>query len=257
MSGFIKFIGIAIFSFALVIFVNYFVIDLPLWLFLVLVLLFLTILVFGVARLRYGMFVKPYISAYGAEKKIALTFDDGPCANTLKVLDLLKKYGAKGTFFCIGKNVENHPDILKRIDKEGHVIGNHTYSHGYFIDFLGKHEMIDEIRKTEDVIRSLTHKKTRLFRPPYGVTNPPISKAISETGYDVIGWNIRSFDTIKTINEKLINRIIRKISSGAVLLLHDRVEKTAVLLERILIFAREHGYECVGVDDLFKIESYE
>ena len=117
--------------------------------------------------------------------------------------------------------------------------------------------MVDEIRKTEETIRNLIGKRIRFFRPPYGVTNPPISRAISETGYDVIGWTIRSFDTVKTINEKLIDRIIHKISSGAVLLLHDRVDKTPMLLERILIFAQENNYQCVGVDELFKIKSYE
>ena len=137
------------------------------------------------------------------EKKISLTFDDGPGIYTLEILDLLKKYNVKATFFCIGKNIEMYPEIIKQIIDEGHLIGNHSYGHSPFFDFYNAKKIIEEIQKTDTLLEKLTSKKINFFRPPYGVTTPSIRRAIKITGHKVIGWNIRSLDG-GTKNKKLI-----------------------------------------------------
>ena len=94
------------------------------------------------------------------------------------------------------------------------------------------------------------------FRPPYGVTNPSISKAIKRTKHHVIGWNIRSLDTVKNNEQKILNRIIKKVSPGAVILLHDSKEISVSVLEQLLLFLQQKGYQSITINTLFNIEAY-
>src|SRR5690606_14734549 len=113
------------------------------------------------------------------DKKIAITFDDGPHPEiTLKVLQLLKQYNAKATFFCIGQHIEKHPEILRAIADNGHDIGNHSFSHHLMIDFNSTEKWLQEIKQTDSSIQKITSKKTNLFRPPFGVTTPKLANAL-------------------------------------------------------------------------------
>jgi peptidoglycan/xylan/chitin deacetylase (PgdA/CDA1 family) len=191
------------------------------------------------------------------EKKIAITFDDGPHEMTTLILDILKKYNAKATFFCIGKNIEKHPDILKKIVEEGHLVGNHSYSHSGFFDFYRKKRVIVEIEKTDTLIESVLGTKTTLFRPPYGVTNPSIRRALEVTKHKTIGWNIRSLDGIIKNEKFIINRIIKRIAPGGIVLLHDTSIETVHVLEQILQFLQNNNYTVVSLEQLLKIKGYE
>lgn len=216
------------------------------------------IVFWGSAFIGSNYHIKTYCgNPLETEKKIALTFDDGPNEVTLLVLDVLKKYNAKATFFCIGKNIETHPDILKRALEEGHTVGNHTYSHSPFFDFYDKDQVIAEIKRTDDLIESVLGKKVNLFRPPYGVTNPSIRRALAVTKHKTIGWNIRSFDGgIK--NEKFIfDRIIKRIKPGGIVLLHDTAIQTVSVLEQLLTFLQKKNYAVVPLDELLNIKAYE
>ena len=191
-------------------------------------------------------------------KQIAITFDDGPNnIYTPQVLKLLESYNAKASFFCIGKHIEIHPMILKDIVNQGHTIGNHTYSHSYLTGFFRKKKVIHEIKKTKKIVEKLVGKKMKLFRPPFGVTNPSIAKAIQEERNYVIGWNIRSLDTIIKDQKKILNNIKNNISPGAVILFHDTTEKSIAILEQLLLFLHKNGYQSVTVDTLFNIEAYD
>ena len=191
------------------------------------------------------------------EKHVAITFDDGPSTNfTPQILELLESYNAKATFFCIGKHIEMHPELIKKITAQGHTIGNHSYSHSSYFDFFGKQKVKDEIAKTDNLVRSIIHKKMNLFRPPYGITNPAIAKAIKHTKHHVIGWNIRSLDTVKSDEQQILNRITKHISPGSVILLHDTMEITVVVLEQLLLFLQQNGYQSITIDALFNIEAY-
>ena len=98
--------------------------------------------------------------------------------------------------FCIGNNVASNSELLREIDKRGHLIGNHSWSHERWFDLYPSEKMKEEIEKTNKAIFETIGKKTRLFRPPYGVTNPSLKKALKSFDFYNIGWNIRSFDTI-------------------------------------------------------------
>lgn len=216
------------------------------------------IVFWGSAFIGSNYHIKTYCgNPLETEKKIALTFDDGPNEMTLLVLDVLKKYNVKATFFCIGKNIETHPDILKRAIEEGHTVGNHTYSHSPFFDFYDKDQVIAEIKRTDDLIESVLGKKVNLFRPPYGVTNPSIRRALAVTKHKTIGWNIRSFDG-GTKNEKFIfDRIINRIKPGGIVLLHDTAIQTVSVLEQLLMFLQEKNYAVVPLDELLNLKAPE
>ena len=231
--------------------------EIPVTAYILITSLVILILFIGSASMSWNLYLKALTKGKNTEKKIAITFDDGPHERTLKLLDVLKKYNVKATFFCIGKNIEKHPDILKRIDLENHLIGNHTFSHSHFINFYGKKRLSEEIENTTLLIEKHIQKKTLIFRPPHGVTNPPLANSIRRLGLNVIGWSIRSFDTMKTFNSKLIDDLVTKIKPGSVLLLHDHIEKSDELLAGILDYALKNGYKCVGVDELFNINVYE
>lgn len=191
------------------------------------------------------------------EKKIALTFDDGPSPYTLEVLDLLKKYNTEATFFCIGKNIEMYPEIVKQIIAEGHLVGNHSYSHSPFFDFYNAKKITEEIQQTDTLLEKFTSKKINFFRPPYGVTTPSIRRALKITGHKVIGWNIRSLDG-GTKNQNLIfNRIIKRISPGGIVLLHDTASHSVLVLEQFLQFLQNQNYQVVSVEELLNLKAYE
>lgn len=227
------------------------------WWFLVVLGIRFVILVIGSSFISLNFHLKAYCNnPLENEKKMALTFDDGPNEMTLELLKVLKKYDAKATFFCIGKNIEKHPEIVRQIVAEGHIIGNHSYSHSPFFDFYKKNRLIEEIQKTDDLIEKNSGKKTILFRPPYGVTNPSIKKAIEVTKHKVIGWNIRSMDGILK-NEKIIfARIKKRIVPGGIVLLHDTAHSVTILV-RLMQYLDENNYKVVSIDNLLKIKVYE
>ena len=196
--------------------------------------------------------IKNYDSNY-----ISITFDDGPNLDyTPKVLNLLKKYNAKATFFCIGKNIKSNPSLIKKIIDDGHTIGNHTYTHSNLIGFFNKKRILKEIDETNKEIFKITNKNMMFFRPPFGVTNPMISKAIKETGHKVIGWNIRTYDTIIKNPNIIFHIISRKIRPGSIILLHDKSNTTIQLLEMILIFLKKNNYKSITIDKLFNLNAY-
>ncbi|WP_233098668.1 polysaccharide deacetylase family protein [Aureibaculum flavum] len=191
------------------------------------------------------------------KKQVAITFDDGPNSEfTPQVLSVLKKYNSKASFFCIGNRIEKHPKLVQQIVAEGHVVGNHSYSHSNTFDFFSKNKIVEEIMSTNKLIYNLLKVNCKLFRPPFGVTNPAIKNAIKETNLQVVGWNVRSLDTKIKEPKKILNRITKNLKAGDVILLHDSSKRTVVVLEQLLLFLQEHHYETVTVDELFEIEAY-
>ena len=243
--------------FALLLLFSFFV-GLNLWLFLWLFVVRFLVIITGSTQIPLNFFLKAYCNnPLEKEKKIALTFDDGPHEMTLLVLDVLKKHNIKATFFCIGKNIEKHPEILKKIIAEGHLVGNHSYDHSRLFDFYRKDKLVAEIVRTDALIEKVSGKKTILFRPPFGVTNPSIKKALEVTKHHVMGWNIRSLDGIIK-NEKLVfNRIKKLISPGGIVLLHDTSLQSVKALEQLLQFVEENEYSVVSLEQLLNIKAYE
>lgn len=177
------------------------------------------------------------------EKKILLTFDDGPHnPNTAKVLEVLKKHHVKAVFFLIGKNIAGNEAVVKQIVADGHQIGNHSFSHHNWIDVWSTKKVSRDFLDCQNLINAF-QPDSQLFRPPYGVTNPNIAKAVKQLNLRSIGWNIRSYDTsIKDI-EKIKQRILSQLKPGAIILLHDRLDFMPELLEILISAIKKKGYE--------------
>ena len=228
-----------------------------LW-FIVIILIWIGINAFGSARISSNYHVKAFCSnPFETEKKIALTFDDGPSIYTLDVLALLKKYNVKATFFCIGKNIETHPEILQKVISEGHLVGNHSYSHSKFFDFYNAKKITEEIKRTDMLLEKFTSRKINFFRPPYGVTTPSIRRALKVTGHKTIGWNIRSLDGGTQNQELIFNRLIKHISPGGIVLLHDTGKHSVLVLEQFLQFLQQNNYQVVSIEELLNLKAYE
>lgn len=213
------------------------------------------LVLYGSFFIRTNYHLQAISSVSIKEKYVAITFDDGPTDFTNKVLDLLDIHGHKATFFCVGNRIESNPEIIKRIVKEGHLVGNHTYSHSKHIGFKNTKGLIGELIQTDELIKNHTGAYPKYFRPPYGVTNPNIMRAIRKTKHEVIGWNIRSLDTMLEDEDKIFNRIIKQLSPGSIILLHDTSEKSINVLVRLLFYLNENNYRSLTVEELINLES--
>lgn len=233
----------------------YFLLPLGVWPYYVLIALFFFGLAYGSAKICAGMYIQSLCRGTAQQKSIAITFDDGPSEYTPAVLDLLAVYKVKATFFCVGKAIEAYPQIVKRIHDEGHIIGNHSYSHHALFDFFMANKMTAELLKTQDLIEKHTSKKPRLFRPPYGVTNPALAKAVKRLNYTSIGWSLRSFDTLNCKNEKILKRLERKLKAGDIVLFHDNRENSPELLKSFIEMALSKQFEIKSLDLLLDIKA--
>ena len=235
-----------------------FITNMPWWSYAVLVLIWFFITLCGSFFIRWNYHFTSIHSNPKTEKKaVAITFDDGPNPEfTIKALDLLKKYNAKATFFCIGQHVEKHPEIVKQIISQGHLIGNHTYSHSRSFGFLSTTQVISELHKTKSIVSNLIRKEMTLYRPAFGVTNPMIERAVKKLKVNSIGWNVRSLDTTPRTEKLVLNRITKKLSEGDIILLHDTSQKSVNVLEQLLLFLQEKNLESITIDQLLEIEAY-
>ncbi|WP_446050172.1 polysaccharide deacetylase family protein [Zobellia laminariae] len=236
----------------------YFLGYVPLWSIFLILIIWFFITLFGSFFVRWNYHLTSLSSNKNTPNNwVSITFDDGPNHKfTPRVLDLLAKYNAKATFFCVGQQIEKHPEVLKRILSEGHSIGNHTYSHSKSFGFFPFDKILNELNRTENLVSALTEKKLKLYRPIFGVTNPQIAKAAEHKKVHSIGWNVRSLDTTFRSEKTILKRITRKVSKGDIILLHDTSEKTIVVLEQLLLFLREKNLSSVTVDRLLEIEAY-
>lgn len=233
--------------------------SVPLYYYFSIFLFWLIVTTIGSFTISLNYFLTAHNRSKNTKKqKISITFDDGPNLEfTPKVLSILKKYNTKATFFCVGENIKKHPDIAKLIIDENHIIGNHSFSHSNFFGFFNSEKVLRELTKTDDIIYNISNEKVKLFRPPFGVTNPNIAKAVLKTKHQVVGWSIRSLDTITKDESKILLRITRKLKSGDIILLHDTNERTPIVLEQLLLFLKKRNFTNVTVDKLLKIKAYE
>lgn len=227
-------------------------VGISLWWYILLLILWFSVMALGSFNMSWRFYVKAFTSNPTIrEKKIAITFDDGPNPEfTLRVLDILKQYNAKATFFCIGEHIERYPDIFKALVAQGHAIGNHSFSHELLIDFNSTENWLDEIKQTDNTIHKITRKKPTLFRPPFGVTTPKLAMALAITEHQVIGWSIRSFDTVTKNPEHILKRITKQLKPGAVILLHDKQTNVLPVLEHLLQVLQKQAYQAVTINEL-------
>ncbi len=212
--------------------------------------LMLSWIAFNVFSIKHSLFLKSICRIPTKEKTVFLSFDDGPSDRfTPRVLDTLNRNNIKALFFCIGKYAELYPELIHRISDEGHQIGNHTYSHTWQNAFNPSEVIEAEIKRSNDIFFNLLGYKTNLFRPPFGITNPSIAKALKVSGMCSIGWDIRSFDTIIKDPQKLISRICGKLRPGSIILLHDNMEITSLILDELIETIQKKGYKIVPLPE--------
>ena len=186
-----------------------------------------------------------------AEKLIALTFDDGPHYKyTPYLLDELNKRNVKATFFVLGTNASNNLEILNRMYKEGHVIGNHTYTHKNLYR-LKTQKIFEEIDKTNQIIEMITHKPVQYFRPSYGNYNNKIAKL---TDMQIILWNIDSLDWKIKNSNRVANRVINKAHDGSIILMHDIYKSSVKAALKIVDKLQKDGYKFVTVEELLNAQ---
>ncbi len=188
------------------------------------------------------------------EAKVALTFDDGPSEETsAMLLEILDKHQIKAAFFCIGSKIKKNKHIVKSIHQKGHLIGNHSWSHAFLFDLYLPGKMVREIKKTDTLIEEITGYGVKVFRPPYGVTNPILSRILKKTGHTVVGWSLRTFDTTNS-KQKVLRRIETRIRNGDIILLHDGNKETLKLLDDAILMIRGKGIKIIRLDELLCFE---
>ncbi len=204
--------------------------------------IFLLIQSIGAYFIQFNFHLTSINSLATTEKKVLLTFDDGPHnPHTAKVLEVLKKHDVKALFCVIGKNIVGNEIILKQIVDDGHQLANHSYSHAFWFDVWSTKKVTNDIANCQQLINAY-QASPQLFRPPYGVTNPNIAKAIKKLKLQSVGWNIRSYDTSTNDIEKIKQRVLSQLKPGAIILLHDRLEFMPQLLEKLIPAIKEKGY---------------
>ena len=231
--------------------------ELPVWYIVLAEVVYIAVLVWGCMTISSGFFMPVVCRAVTEDRVVALSFDDGPSpAYTPGILDTLKMYDVPAAFFCIGTHIRGNEHILQRIKDEGHIMGNHSYTHGFWFDMLGAGKMLADMRQMDEVTIKTTGLKPMLFRPPYGVMNPNLKRAIKKGGYTPVGWSIRSLDTKEKDKQKLLSRITGKMKPGDIILLHDTMQVTDAILPELIAQIRNKGFRIERLDKMLQINAY-
>lgn len=225
--------------------------------------IFLILLIFYYKNLSINAFSNNYdrVINHGPkeEKVIALTFDDGPHPTyTNQILDILKEYDVKATFFVLGKFAEAYPDIIIRQWQEGHEIGNHTYSH---VDAkrVSKKVLYNEYKKTQEIIENLINHQPRLFRPPYGSFDSQALDIMEMHDSIIVLWSAHqdSKDWSNPDVEEIVNTTLSNIRNGDIILFHDYVyydeSSTVEALKEIIPELKSRGYRFVTISELLNL----
>jgi len=217
------------------------------------ILLFSSILAYGSAFIGFNFYTKSFCKSKTKLKVVSITFDDGPTDNTNSIIDILDKHNVKATFFVVGDQAESSPEIIEKACKNGHLIGNHSFSHSNYSGFYSTNKIVDEIEHTNAILKNITGKDCKIFRPPFGVTNPNIARAIKRTGMQSVGWSVRSLDTTIKDSQIVLKRVLRQVHPGAVILLHDTTPNILFILDKLIENLKESGYKIERLDVLMAL----
>lgn len=195
-------------------------------------------------------------------KQVALTFDDGPDARyTPAILDVLREQGVPASFFMVGNQIERYPEVVQRINTEGHLLASHSLTHANF-SRLAPEEALFEIHCTERAVFNLTGKLPALFRTPYGAINEENMKMLIALGYKNIFWSVDTLDwSLKDPDQVLVNAL-SDTRRGSIILMHSNggrdqnLDATVAALPDLIYTLRAQGYEFVTVDELLSVPAY-
>nr|WP_294936917.1 polysaccharide deacetylase family protein [uncultured Flavobacterium sp.] len=186
--------------------------------------------------------------------KVYLTFDDGPTPEITEwILSVLKKHDIKATFFCLGNNIQKHPDLFKKLVSEGHTIGNHTFNHVQGWKTATK-KYLENVKLCEEEIRKQTTdgRWQKLFRPPYGKIRMSQSAKLRKQGYEIIMWDVLSADFDTNVSpEKCLENVTKNTTQGSIIVFHDSVKAFPNLkyaLPKAIEILKEKGFQFDTID---------
>lgn len=183
-------------------------------------------------------------------KLVALTFDDGPHPKyTPQIISLLSAHKVPATFFVVGKQAERFPHLVAQESQLGFEIGNHTYEH-FRLNLVRGDELIEQILKTQEIVRNITGKEPRLIRPPGGLLDDKAFETISQSGLTVVLWSYNSNDINKRDPKAILKSVLENTRGGSILLFHDGVQGTIEALPEIIKALQKEGYRFVTVSEL-------
>lgn len=239
--------------------------PLGLWLALAVVLAALGLVAWAVFDVNSSFWADTLWRNPAKEKCLALTFDDGPDETfTPRVLQVLREKAVPAAFFLVGQRVETCPALARDIAAQGHLIGNHSFSHDLFINFGLRARLTREIETCNAAIEQAAGLRPRLYRPPHGFKNPSLGDVIGNLKMQVIGWQVRGFDAVGRDPGRIATRIVDGARGGGVITLHDGAglqgtqDRAATLaaLPVIIDGLRARGFRFVRLDDLLDIAPY-
>ena len=181
------------------------------------------------------------------KKKIALTFDDGPHEKyTPMLLDGLKERKVSANFFILGKNAERYPEIVKRMKEEGHIIGNHSYSHVQ-LNAMKEVEACKEMTRANEVVEEITGEAPNYVRPPFGAWSKDLECI---TNMLVVLWDVDPLDWKCQNKDLVVKRVVSNVEEGDIILLHDSYQSTVDATFEIIDTLEKEGYEFVTLDEM-------
>lgn len=207
----------------------------------------------GVFHPRVSLFGPVLWHGRREQQRVALSFDDGPHPQfTAAVLEALDKVGAKATFFCVGKHVEEHPELARAMLKAGHELANHTFTHGTGADLFVQSRLQADLERCQQTLAKLMPTVPKLYRPAVGIRNPVVHRAAKALGLDVVTWADAARDGAFPFTEKRARAIAARAQGGDILALHDGIlhggqvfkrESTVRYLPVLLEALRARGFE--------------
>lgn len=198
----------------------------------------------------------PIYSVKRDDNAISITFDCAWGADDIdKIISVLENHNCKATFFVLGTWAENYPDAIKKLYENGHEIANHSYNHDYYTK-LSEEDMLNDIKKCNESIKSIIGSSPTLFRAPSGDYNNGVIKATQKASMTYIQWNIDSLDWKGLTSDEMLERILPKVKNGDILLFHNGTAHTAESLDRILTELRNKGFSFLKVSDLIYKDNY-
>lgn len=197
-----------------------------------------------------------YTEHNNSQNRIALTFDDGPHSEyTEMILDILKEYGVRATFFVIGENAEQYPELVLREIEEGHEVGNHTFYHKSMQKATAT-SLLDELTKVEETLTTICdYYDLKAFRPPEGVCNNCIIKTAKEKEYNIILWTIDTEDWRHKSQKSIVDTIMKNVKAGSIILCHDYISgesNTVEAIRYVIPKLLDMGYEFVTASELIE-----
>lgn len=203
-----------------------------------------------------GWFCRTLWRGDRAHPRAALTYDDGPDpSSTPLLLDLLRERGVRAAFFVVGERALQHPELVRRIRAEGHLLGNHSQRHSPLINLYSRARLAAELGACQDAIAAAAGERPTWYRPPFGLTNHATGSAARRHGLAVVGWSIRSFDTLPFSVPRVIARVAARLHPGAIVLLHDggrERERVLAVTRGVLDALAVRGLETVRLDALLQ-----